>query len=147
MDSNYYQTLHANEVRKNKVLLEDIESIRKEKEKLDFDAQLHDREVNALEKQIALLIEEVQEAKSTTAKNDESLETVRQQRDDELMATDALQARVEAQAKAIKAGANCIYHAQQSIGGIRNGENINPTDVWSALESLDSATKVLKTVE
>lgn len=147
MNSMYYQTLHANEKRKNEHLVQEIETIKKQQEKLEFDAQLHDRETYAFETQIASLLEELQEAKSTTAKKDESLETVRQQRDDELTATDALQARVDGQTKAMNAGTNYIYHAQQSIGGIRNGENINPSDVWNALESLDSAIKVLKKAE
>lgn len=142
-----YQTNYENEKRKNALLVQEIEAIKKQQEKLEFDAQLHDRETYALETQISSLLEELQETKSLIVSRDESLETVRKQRDDELSSTDALQARVEAQAKAIKAGANCIYHAQQSIGGIRNGENINPTDVWSALESLDSAVQKLKVSE
>lgn len=147
MNWMFYQTNYENEKRKNALLVQEIETIKKQQEKLEFDAQLHDRETYALETQISSLLEELQETKSLIASRDESLETVRSQRDDELTATDALQARVDGQTKAINAGTNYIYHAQQSIGGIRNGENINPSDVWNALESLDSAIKVLKKAE
>lgn len=141
MNALYYQTLLSNE-RMKTAELESQLAVLRQKQETNF-VDIHEREVQALENQISILTEDLKVLQSTIDIRDKSLVTVREQRDNELLATNDLMAQAEAHSALMASIRSNVVNAINQLNGIRSGENVTPDDIWRALEFLDTANSKL----